>query len=138
MRSFGAGILPRVVTADLGAEPMFVLQVRGSNRGSVWPLGIPIPDVLCWKELAGVTGAPDELLDPRTTAIQELYEEIGFASNTSLLLPSDLDHYPETQEQVSVAVDRINRHYRFDLSPAYGYYAPVTPDSIEGHARACS
>jgi len=135
MRSFGSGILPRVTASSLGPDPVCVLHIRGSNRGSVWPLGVPIPDVLCWKEFAGVTGSPEELCNPKLTAIKELYEELSFVSNGQILLPSDLHIYPDTLEQMTVAIQRINKHYGIAFSPAYGYYPPIKPDDLRGDPR---
>ncbi len=90
MRSFGSGVLARLSGTGLGDGPIIVLNIRGSNRGSVWPLGVAMADLFGWKEFAGVTGTPEELLNPRTTAVKELYEEVAFMSETELMLPADI------------------------------------------------
>ena len=136
MRSFGAGVLARVSTESPYEGPFLVLNIRGSNRGSVWPLGIKIADMLCWKEFAGVTGSPDELLNPRVTAIKELYEEISFVSDKSVLFPSDIASYSDTKEQVEVAIDRANKHYGFSLSALPGFYPAIRPDDL--NADTCT
>jgi hypothetical protein len=132
MRSFGAGILSRVSAPGLGDKPVIVLNIRGSNRGCVWPLGVAMPDLLGWKEFAGVTGAPDELLDPRFTAVKELYEEVAFVSKGQLLLPDDVGSYEDTQEQLDIAVKRAKKHLGFALSPISGSYPAVRPDDLRG------
>jgi hypothetical protein len=125
MRSFGSGVLVRVPLPRAASERFLVLNIRGSNRGTVWPMGHRLPDMLCWKEFAGVTGSPEELLDPRLTAIKELYEEIAFLSDDEVLLPNDLDKYPDTKEQVEVGIARARRHYGFNLAGRTGSYPAV-------------
>jgi hypothetical protein len=136
MRSFGAGVLARVSTeTESGHQrPFLVLHIRGSNRGSVWPLGYGLADMLRWKEFAGVTGSADELLDPKRTAIQELYEEIAFVShNNEVLLPEDIASYPETERQVEVAIKRANnKPDQFGLKAVPGFYPKTLPDKWKG------
>lgn len=135
MRSPGAGILPCVSLGSSNGDSSVILHVRGSNRGSVWPLGIDIPHVLCWKEFAGITGSADELEDPRKTAIMELFEELSLISNDQMLLPFNIHNYPGVFPQLETALKRINRHYQLNLSFSYGYYGAIEPEDLEGDSN---
>jgi len=141
MRSFGAGVLARIPANVVGAagDRVLALNIRASNRGSVWPMGARMADALCWKEFAGVTSSAAELLNPRPTAIKELYEEIAFSVDDDILLPNDLAKYPDSQKQLSVDIARARRHYGFNLAGRSGAYPaaslvgdPATTVAING------
>ena len=135
MRSPGAGILPRISSGPAGDDGGVILHIRGSNRGSVWPLGTDIAHPLSWKAFAGITGSADELEDPRKTAIMELHEELSLIAGDKMLLPSDIHRYPEVLQQLETALKRINRHYQFKLSFLHGAYEPIEPRDLEGDAN---
>ena len=132
MRSPGAGILPRISSGPASDDSNVILHIRGSNRGSVWPLGTDIAYPLTWKAFAGITGSADELEDPRRTAISELYEELSLIAGDKMLLPSDIHSYPEVLQQLETARKRINRHYRFNLSFCRGDYKAIELRDLEG------
>jgi hypothetical protein len=89
---------------------------------------------MAWKEFAGVTGSAQELEDPRTTAIMELYEELSFVSGNTVLLPSDIDAYPDGRA-LRLNVKRANRQYAFGLRTRTGSYSAVQPITLKGHHR---
>ena len=119
MRSFGAGVLP-VVKFEKGKYIIF--NIRGSNRGAVWPLGTRMANVFCWKEFAGVTGTPNELIDPTLTARKELYEELTFTSGKGVLMPDDIDKFPDALLQLETNCERANKHNGFGLYLLHGGY----------------
>lgn len=155
MRSPGAGVLPRVKLkpGDIDRKSQEVknrseendsqeneiyctiLHVRGTNRGQVWPVGGDIAHVLCWKEFAGITGSAEELIEPRITAIKELYEELSLVLFDKILLPGNICHnsYADAFQHLEIALQRINRHYHFNLSFDYGHYKAVEPRDLDGN-----
>jgi len=139
MRSFGAGVLVRLSgeTLNLPSDGKYlVFNIRGSNRGNVWSLNAEMKtDMLCWKEFAGVTSSASELLDPRPTAIKELYEEIAFLSDDDVLLPDNLGAYPDSKELLEVGIARANQHYRFNLATKTGSYTGVDLGSLKGDSN---